>query len=425
MKKILALTLALLLMLPLASCGKKKNKTDGSTTPVVEPELPGVDMLNADLSEYIEIDEKYYRNYTVEVTLNTVTELEIDNAIIQVLCDSKDTTALEDGDGIISVGDVVNIFYKGYYLNGEEKVYFSGGSNIGSASHALEIGSGGFIPGFEYNMIGKNPADYDADNPMVVETFFPKNYGSSELAGKTAYFEVYVEMKDGEYVMTEYSAPELTEEFIKDTLKFTDSILEKYEGDTVLEKYRSYVRYILEWNGINLADIIWEAFLTEAVAGAVVKKYPEKQLKEAYDDVVAQAYDAYEYYSIYFNSFDKFVCWYFGVSEGGNWSLAAEEQAKLFVKRDLLFYHIMNLVGLKPTAEEYEELYEECVVSLLEGQKITPERYSTEEEYLSARKQFIASVETTYGVDYLKKLIYNAVGKEGIIDLANVVEIRE
>ena len=70
MKKIIAIFLALLmLVLPLAGCHKDEAPADNGDEIVTdgtddekqpEPELPGVDFLNEDLSEYVEVDEKYY-----------------------------------------------------------------------------------------------------------------------------------------------------------------------------------------------------------------------------------------------------------------------------------------------------------------------------------------------------------------------------
>ena len=122
MKKLLALLLALTLFtLPLVSCKKEKensaDKENGQTGEVdnggennqkdPEPELPGVDFLNDDLSEYVEIDEKYYKEYVVTVDPDRVSQLDVENYIIQAICQYKSKTEKVSGDGIITVGDVV------------------------------------------------------------------------------------------------------------------------------------------------------------------------------------------------------------------------------------------------------------------------------------------------------------------------------
>ena len=103
MKKILALILAVVLVLPLASCKKKKNKDDDKPTDPVAELTP---LYELDLSGYVEIDEKYYKNYTVEIKVNSVTDEDVNEAIDQVL-DSKQsllpgTTPIKSGAGIIA-----------------------------------------------------------------------------------------------------------------------------------------------------------------------------------------------------------------------------------------------------------------------------------------------------------------------------------
>lgn len=402
-----------------ASCkGKDKDK---------EEDLPGVDILNEDLSEYIEIDSKYYKGYKVEVDRGRVSDFDIENQIIKVLCKNKSKETVE-GDGVISVGDVVSIFYKGYYLKGEEKVYFSGGSNIGGSSDPLEIGSGGFIPGFEYNMIGKQIADYSADNPMLVESFFPENYHAAELAGKTAYFEVYVEIKDGEYNIKEYDAPELNDAFITDTLKLSAETLSAYEGETLTDKYRSYMReqYLVE-NGLDLDTLILSAFWESVMTGAVVKKYPEKQLKETKDALKAQAESTYKgnYYYAYYYTLDEFICLYLGFDPSTDPNEALDTAAKEQIKQQLIFYHIMNVEGLKPSEEEYDRHFDGYLVDALESNGVTPDKYDTEEEYLAEKAKFKADILESKGDDYFKSVIYYQIGIEAITSYANVVEIGE
>ena len=176
MKKILILLLILALgASSLASCGKKDKGDKGDENPPVadngdtekapeeeteeeteEEKLPGVDLLNEDLSDYIEIDEQYYKGFEVKVDPGRISTLDVENVIIQTLCKYKNKTAIAEGegDGVITVGDVAHIYYKGYYMKDGVPCFFQGGDNTESGSpYALEIGSGGFIPGFEYNII--------------------------------------------------------------------------------------------------------------------------------------------------------------------------------------------------------------------------------------------------------------------------------
>ncbi|RCK52491.1 trigger factor [Thalassospira profundimaris] len=77
-------------------------------------------------------------------------------------------------------GDVLVIDFLGK-VGGEP---FEGGK---AEDYELELGSGTFIAGFEDQLIGANAGD-----ETVVKVTFPENYGSDELAGKDAEFDVTV-----------------------------------------------------------------------------------------------------------------------------------------------------------------------------------------------------------------------------------------
>lgn len=75
-------------------------------------------------------------------------------------------------------GDIAVIDFDGM-VDGERRPGMKG------EGYNLELGGGAFIPGFEDQLIGKKPGD-----DVKVEVTFPKNYGSAELAGKEAVFDV-------------------------------------------------------------------------------------------------------------------------------------------------------------------------------------------------------------------------------------------
>ncbi len=423
MKRFLAFILAVIMIcLSLVACKKDKDDTDAekNNEETEDTVLTSVDFLNDDLSEYVEIDEKYYKGYTVSYDPNCVSELDVGNKIIQILYEYKSAEKV-DGDGIISAGDTVHIYYKGYYIKDGEPYYFSGGDNTSSSSpHQLGIGSGGFIPGFEYNLIGKDPAEYTEEDPIVVETFFPENYQSSELAGKTAYFEVTV------VEIEEYDVPALDETFIKETLGLSEEELAGYEGETLTEKYTAYLReQIMIDEGLDVESLAIDAFWDSAIAGAVVKKYPEQQVKDTYDSILAELESYYYYYYSVYYEYDDFMCLYLGMSVGSDWQSYLTEIAKAQVKQQLLFYHIMNVEGLKPTAEEYEELFDEYLVSALAENGITLESCGSAEKFDESKQSYKTQLIEKNGEEYFKSMIYYQVTMDAIISYANVVEVTE
>ncbi len=79
-----------------------------------------------------------------------------------------------------ATGDQVVIDFEGKV----DGVPFDGGKGEGMA---VEIGSGQLIPGFEDQLIGVK-----ANDAKVLNVTFPEDYGSKELAGKAATFDIVV-----------------------------------------------------------------------------------------------------------------------------------------------------------------------------------------------------------------------------------------
>ena len=88
----------------------------------------------------------------------------------------------------VKMGDTVNIDYIGYAdLDGDGEVEpFDGGNTQGMGTN-LEIGSASYIDDFEEQLIGHKKGDQ-----VEVNVTFPEQYGSEELAGKDARFDVTI-----------------------------------------------------------------------------------------------------------------------------------------------------------------------------------------------------------------------------------------
>lgn len=106
----------------------------------------------------------------------------------EVVASSRDTAVL---------GDHVIIDFSGAV----DGVLFDGGT---AEDFTLELGSGQFIPGFEEQVVGMKIGE-----SKDVQVTFPEEYGSAELAGKPAVFNVTLKK------IQEKVAPELTDELAK------------------------------------------------------------------------------------------------------------------------------------------------------------------------------------------------------------------
>ena len=127
----------------------------------------GFDYLKSDLSNYVEVDGDY-KNFKLEVDIAKPKDIDIDVAILSMLCNDKSKTPRYDGALVTSamelgVGDIVKIWYRGYLIgNNGEQINVTGMSNFtGNDPSDLELGSGSFVPGFELNLVGKNTGDAD------------------------------------------------------------------------------------------------------------------------------------------------------------------------------------------------------------------------------------------------------------------------
>ena len=144
-----------------------------------------------------------YTAYTIPEEATIATEDEI-NAKIEEIKSSFATNEKDvDTSREVKDGDYINIDYLGKI----DGVAFEGGSTDGKGSD-VTIGSGRFIPGFEYQIIGHKPGE-----TFDIKVTFPEDYGKEELNGKEAVFTITVNHF--------YKAvlPEITDDFIAENLK--------------------------------------------------------------------------------------------------------------------------------------------------------------------------------------------------------------
>lgn len=116
-----------------------------------------------------------FKDISVEKPVVEVSDEEVDETIKR-LADSN--RPFEDKEGAAAEGDRVTIDFAGY-IDGEK---FEGGS---AENIDVILGSKGFIPGFEEQLVG-----IAAGENRTISVTFPEEYAARELAGKAASFEV-------------------------------------------------------------------------------------------------------------------------------------------------------------------------------------------------------------------------------------------
>lgn len=485
-----------------------------------------LDYLKDNLSKYVSVPEALYNNYTVDIDLPKVSDKDVEYELLKKLCINKITPeegATNRPNVTVGAGDVANIYYRGYTLDAEgNKNYFDGGCNFTDSIYGLEIGSGSFIPGFEYNLIGKNQKDYatltkvtegntaagdiinltysvyyadgqaslaktaliDLSDPkldekwgegfkayfsnklgrpigdkfatgsanddkltvntskdtdgtdiyfdmsistayrissdkerLVVEAYFPYNYGDEELDGKTAYFEVYIK------TVQDYDVPEFNDEFVTEKLKVSADELSSYAGETLIEKYKAYIKGTLEEKyQADVRNVIESQLWKQVIAGSTYHKLPEKDVEIAYNNYVAEIQSTFANgYSSYYNSLDAFARAYLNLDSTADWKAKLRSDAEYSVKQKLAFYYIIREADLVPSDEEYQEIYDrifgEYLQEYLDYYKITKDDPNYDLKVETATKEILSQ----YGEGYWRESVMYEFAIDDLVDRANVV----
>ncbi len=150
-----------------------------------------------------------YKGLSVDKYSTDVSDEEVDAKIQEEAGKNARTITVEDRP--VQDGDDLILDFDGY-IDGEP---FDGGK---AQNYPLTVGSHAFIPGFEEQLIGKNP-----EEDFEITVTFPEDYQSEDLAGKEAVFKCRIhEIKTKEY-------PDIDDEFASEVSEF--DTLDEYKED--------------------------------------------------------------------------------------------------------------------------------------------------------------------------------------------------
>ena len=120
------------------------------------------------LTDYITLGD--YENLTVTPEYNKIRPVDVKNNILTLIAGEKNHSSAKDASyntaTKITVGDVVNLYYRGYVVEDGERNYMDGMSNLGGSTYAtmkaysLPIGADTFIPGFSLALDGATVGQY-------------------------------------------------------------------------------------------------------------------------------------------------------------------------------------------------------------------------------------------------------------------------
>ena len=185
-------------------------------------------------------------------------EPEIPDELLQQEIDAmrERLARLETAERAAAKGDFIVVDYVGSLApadgDGDEGAWeqFAGGEG---RDQLVELGSGNLIPGFEEGLLGAS-----AGETRTVELAFPEDYGSPELAGRDARFEVSVK----EVKLKEL--PDVDDDFAIDA------------GFDDLQELRADVRSrLIEAEEERIEAEFRQAALDAAVAAATVRLTPD------------------------------------------------------------------------------------------------------------------------------------------------------
>ncbi|MBQ7406650.1 MAG: hypothetical protein IJW11_02675 [Clostridia bacterium] len=488
----------------------------------------GFDYMDAKLSRYVKLSPEVIENVSLTVRVDKPTEKDVEQNLIALQVEHKyrPEGMADDPDAPIVNGSAVELYFIGYTLSKSgEKVYFSGGSNLGSTPDELVIGSGTFVSGFEEGLIGLRPSDTEIPKIVksgvlsegdtvyinvrgfhpngetieqygmpieltpaldavygegffellvgseigedllnktlilpggdenegdflytniravfrteggkshTVETYFPMDYEEETLQGVTAYFDVYVKSN------TVFLLPEANDAFFTDTLGILPEKLADYEGDSLVEKYKTYVRETLAENYRQTLFTACEESFWSALSELVeVRRVPVAATKEFYDEYMLNLDATYEDYLESMDltetayPFKTFARDYLQIEKGKSYKKEVWRIAKQAASEKMIFFYAIEVCGVMPSESELKEAYEQILLEYAQMNSLLDESYyeniSDPEQKQEAYETYLAEVEETKaellrirGEEYFLESAYYNFGFEKLLQLSKI-----
>ena len=220
--------------------------------------------------------------------------------------------------------DTVDIDFEGFV----DGVAFEGGK---AEHHALTLGSGPFIPGFEDQLIGCKAGD---EKDVVVT--FPEEYHAKELAGKEAVFKCKV------HKVEETILPEIDDEFAKDVSDTCETLDDlKKEITERLKKERQ-----------EAADHAFEEKVLDAVIENMKADIPQAMIESQIDSIVQDFSYRLQMQGMQLDQYLKM-----SGTEMGAFRAMFREQAEHQVKSRLVLEKVAELENIAVSDTELEEEY--------------------------------------------------------------------
>ncbi len=268
-----------------------------------------------------EVELGEYKGLKATKKIAPVTDEDVD-AEVKML-QERNSRMVSVDDRAAEMGDTVTFDFEGF-VDGEA---FEGGK---AENHALVLGSGQFIPGFEEQLVGKK-----IDEECDVNVTFPEEYHAAELAGKPAVFKCKIH----EIQMKEL--PELNDDFAKDVSDF----------DTLDELKADSKKKLEERRAAAAEDAVSDQ-LVEGLLGILTADIPAAMFENAIDDSVRD----FEY-RLQSQGLNLDMYMQYTGTDKDTFRDSFREQAEKKVKMRLILEKIAKEENIVPTAEDLEAEY--------------------------------------------------------------------
>lgn len=260
------------------------------------------------------------------------------------------------------------------------------------------------------------------ENPITVQARFPVAYQDTDLAGKTVYFDVFVDK------VQFFEVDEIDEEYVKNNLGMTLEALSLFgaPGDDIETCYRKYIEKTVktEAEAIALENLDEEIF-DYMIKKAKFKRLPEGDVLDYYRSYIYKIDEYYQNKGSSFKSYNECALYYLGIEDDSlNYEDCLRELCETAIKRKLVFYYIIDEANLRPTDEELtaeiDRVKAEMLDEILKNVKISPEDFATLDEYNAQVKAYRDLMIENYGEQYFKD---NAVYEYSIEKLRGLVTV--
>lgn len=279
---------------------------------------------NYDLSDYIDLAD--YKGLPAEGYSINITDEDIQQQILATRSYYSKLTDITDRGA--EYGDTLFIDYTGS-MDGETI------SDASESDAEITIGAGSMPDDFENNLIGSKVGD-----TLSFDITFPDPYLQyPDLSGDNVHFEVTVNN------VCEQELPEYNDEFAQAYLGYNSTAEYEEHIKALMEEHYKEIYYQ------SIDSQIWDT----VIENTTVKKYPEKELDEIYNDMITttQAYATNA--GVQFSSYVEAV---YKMTEDEYYA-SIKEEAEAYVKDEMVKYAIARAEGITLTDEEYQKGAEE------------------------------------------------------------------